>query len=159
MEITKVYLYSKAPITPEQWAESQRDIGAQAKAGFRVEVQREVLAHGAEETYSFLVRRIEPANKFYGAVDGDTIFELIRDDKPPPPSAGKCELLTPPQDDYPLFTDVDMLKLLIDELEVLRVKYGISWGCLRKVVEAVDMFGEETAPASENVKKRSAFSF
>jgi hypothetical protein len=41
---------------------------------------------------------------------------------------------------------MDMLKLLIDELEALRVKHGISWGCLRKVVEAADQFEDETAP-------------
>jgi hypothetical protein len=154
----KVYLYSRVPLTPEQWAESQRDIGAQAKAGFRVEVQREVLAHGSEETYNFLVRRIEPANRFYGSVDGDTIFELIRDDKPPPPSAGKCELLQMPPISDPdalekirkitdeLFSEVNNMKTFMDELEALRVKHGVSWTCLLRVVEAVDVFREETAP-------------
>lgn len=151
-EISKVYLYSKAPLMPEQESEALRDIGTQAKLGFRVEVQREVLAHGAEETYSFLVRRIEPANKFYGAVDGDTVFELIRDDKPPPP---QCDVerrtfttsIRPPLlDDYPLLIEVEKLKLFLDDLETLRNKYAVSWGCLRKVVEAVDQFGDETAP-------------
>ena len=151
----KVYLYSKAPLTTEQEAEALRDIKTQAKQGFRVEIQWEVLAHGAEETYSFLVRKIEPVNKFYGAVDGDTVFELIRDDKPPPPSAGKCELLQMPQISDPdalekiqkitdeLFSEVGKIKVFIDDLEAVRVKHNVSWGCLRKVVEAVDQFGEE----------------
>lgn len=151
-EIVKVYLYSKMPLTPEQELACLSDIRTQAKRGFSVEIQREVLAHGAEETYSFLVRRIEPANKFYGAVDGDTVFEIVRDDKPPPP---QCDVerrtfttsIRPPLlDDYPLLSEVEKLKLFLDELETLRNKYAISWGCLRKVVEAVDQFGDETAP-------------
>lgn len=152
-EITKVYLYSKAPLTAEQEAEALRDIGTQAKTGFRIEVQREVLAHGAEETYSFLVQRIEPSNKFYGSVDGDTVFEIVRDDKPPPPQAETCirpsleemkkvtrELLAP-------FNEANKVKGFIDDLEAVRVKHNISWGCLRKIVEAVDQFGDETAPS------------
>lgn len=151
MEISKVYLYSKAPLTPEQEAEALRDIATQAKGGFRVEIQREVLAHGAEETYSFLVRRIEPANKFYGSVDGGTAFEIVRDDKPPPPT---CESLVKDPDAIEkvskladeLFSEVGKMKTFMDELEAVRVKHGVSWGCLRKVVEAIDQFGDETTP-------------
>ena len=145
----KVYLYSKAPLTPEQEAEALRDIGIQAKTGFRIEVQREVLAHGAEETYSFLVRRIEPANKFYGAVDGDTVFEIVHDEvKPPPPSAEKCELLVAPPSDKPLLlTETDRLKLLIDDLEAVRAKHGVTYEFLHKMVDVMEDFGWDTRSA------------
>lgn len=152
-EISKVYLYSKAPLTAEQETEALRDIKSQAWMGFRVEIQREVLAHGAEETYSFLVRRIEPANKFYGSVDGDTAFEIVRDDKPPPPQCiAENQTFTTsihpsPSDESLLFTEVDRIKPFIDELEAVRIKHGVSWVCLRKVVEAINLFGNETAPS------------
>jgi hypothetical protein len=147
-EISKVYLYSKAPLRPAQETVCLSDIMEQAKKGFRVELQQDVLAHARDEAIVFTVRRIEPPNKFYGSVDGDTAFEILHDEeKLPPPQTEKCGVFkVPPCDESILITEVDRLRLFIGELEALRVKHGVSWGCLRKVIEAIDQFGDETAP-------------
>jgi len=145
-EISKVYLYSKAPLTPQQEEESLRDIQSQAVQGFRVELQREVLAHTSEETFMFTVRRIDPVSKFYGLVDGDTVFELMRDEaKPPPPmEEAPCAVRAP--EAFPLPRDIASIKSFIDEMEALRLKYDVSWSCLRWIVVAVDEFEGERAP-------------
>lgn len=148
-EISKVVLIPETPLTDMETDRLLANLHEEAVKGFKVEIGREVIGHASGGSASFIVSRIEPANKFYGAVDGDTVFEIVRDEvKPPPPSVGKCELfVTPPCDESILLTEVYRLKPFMDELEALRVKHGVSWGCLRKLVEAIDQFGDETAPS------------
>jgi hypothetical protein len=147
-EINRVYLYTKVPLTPEQEAMCLADIGAQAREGFRIELQREVFAHTAEETFVFLVKRIEPSNKFYGLVDSDTEFEIIHEEAKATIASPKVSSCASEKslDEPLLLTEVGRLKPFIDELEALRNKYVISWGCLRRLAEAIDEFGRETAP-------------
>jgi hypothetical protein len=145
-EIVRVYLYSKAPLVPQQEEACLRDILEQARQGFRIELQREVFAHTAEETFVFLVKKIEPSNKFYGLVDKDTVFEIMHDE-PKKPVGVMTPTLNVKQEESSelIFTEVGRLKPFIDELEALRNKYVISWECVHKLVEAIEQFGDETA--------------
>lgn len=144
-EITKVYLASKAPLTPQQEKESLESLRKAAESKFRIEIQGEVFAHTVEETFTFVVRRIEPRDKFYGVVDENTIFEIMHgEEKKTVPEIN----LSPPtlEDNAPLkLTEFDRLMPFIDELEALRLKHNISWGCLNAIVYAIDKFGDETA--------------
>jgi len=145
-EIVKVYLYSKIPLAPQQEEASLKDILEQARQGFWIELQREVFAHTAEEMFIFLVKKIEPPNKFYGLVDKDTVFEVMHDEpKKVIPICASPEKPTLTFSGYPPepspSDETDRLKSLVDDIEALRAKHGITYEFLHKLVDVMEDFG------------------
>lgn len=143
-ELIKVFLRPDVPLTPVERSGLMGNLHEQAAKGFKVEVGREVIAHAPRGgSASFTVERIEPPNKFYGMVDGDTEFIMLgegrAEEKPPPPTlAGGVS--TPFPDEANTFIS------LVDDLEAVRGRHNISWGTIHKAVEAIDRYSEETAP-------------
>lgn len=146
-KISKVYLSSRTPLTPEQEYESLKDIREKAFIGFFLEIQKEVMAHTSLETFLFVVRKIEPKNIFYGMVDGDTVFEIVHEITISAPKSDPNAVEEAMKLGDELFPTKAMeFKLLIDELEALRLKNNITWDCLCGIVSAINKFEIETAP-------------
>lgn len=128
----------------------------EAEKGFKVELQRDIAAWNGEQMTSLLVKKIEPKNRFYGQVNNKTIFRIFEETvkKPiqvcevkPPLSEALTTSESPPE---PPLDEIERLKALIDEVEALRARYGVTYEYLEKLVSVVAEFGFETGSALED---------
>lgn len=156
-EITELLLQPYRELTQEEKGNILDYLKGEAEKGFNVELQRDIIAWDGEQMTSLLVKRIEPRNRYYGQVNSETVFRIFEETvkkpilgvcgvKPPPPETVTTS--EPPPE--PPLNEIERLKALIDEVEALRARYGITYEYLEKLVSVVAEFGFETGSALED---------